>query len=118
MKNRIIDALAYARYFVRKDIELDLCPHNGLFAAPDPRCRHCQFAAECAWLYDNEEFVALQTRSLEALVLSLDDAVKYVHASCLQWDHPTEECPCESCSWIRDATGVFDEACRSGELRL
>jgi hypothetical protein len=107
MKNQILGLLAFPRALLRDDIEFDDCPHSGNFAIEDAGCQECGAGVECAWLYSNEEYAALEDRSLEELIDSLDFARAYVEFRVDRWGHNRRTCSCEACRWVRNAGRVL-----------
>jgi hypothetical protein len=110
MSERVIKALAYPRFQLRGDLDLGDCPHGGLYDTQDPECLECNIGPECRWLYSNEEFAALQQKSLRDLIDALEFAIEYVDALVTEWEHKRHQCRCEACTWLRDAHRLFDEA--------
>lgn len=109
MKARIIKALAYPREFVHSNLRLEDCPHNGMYDDADARCLTCDDRYECGWLYDNDEFVTLEQKSVKQLVEALEFALDLVTAEASRWEHDSEHCHCEICTWMREARELLNE---------
>ena len=107
LKKSIIEALSYPREVLRSYIELESCPHNGLYDGQDGRCTACPQKAECEWLYSNETFAALDQKPFEDVLAALNEGLEYVQISC--WRH-SRQCQCTSCAWIRDARRLSNKA--------
>lgn len=110
MRQGLIETLSYPRELVRNDIELDDCPHSGLYDDEDGRCLACPQQPECEWLYNNEEFVALQQRSIGEILAAVEIALDYVAAQIAYWEHDSKQCGCTSCAWLRHALCLVDQA--------
>ncbi len=110
MRQGLIEALSYPRELVRNDMDLDDCPHNGLYDNEDGRCLACPQRPECEWLYDNEEFAALEQKSIAEILAALEIASDYVAAQIAYWEHDSRQCGCTSCTWLRDALRLVDQA--------
>ncbi len=110
MRQRLIEALSYPRELVRNDMDLDDCPHNGLYDDEDGRCLACPQQPECEWLYNNEEFVALEQKPIAEILAALEIASDYVGAQITYWEHDSRRCRCTSCTWLRDTLRLVDEA--------
>lgn len=109
IRQSLIEALSYPRELVRNDMDLDDCPHNGLFDDEDGRCLICPQQPECEWLYNNEEFVALEQKPIAEVLTALEIASDYVAAQIAYWEHNTEQCRCTSCTWLRHALQLVDQ---------
>jgi hypothetical protein len=109
MKHRIIEALAYPRTLVRNHIDPSECSHSGHFNATDDECQDCYHNAECEWLHSNDEFVALQGKSIEELEGALEFAIGFVDALVTRRGHHTRTCRCEACVWLRDTEQLFND---------
>lgn len=109
LHDSMIRALAYPRELVQDAIPIHDCPHSGLYAAEDPRCRECMQKLECEWLYDNAEFAALETKPTTELLRALEFALEYVLAYIAYWNHDSRRCACPSCSWFTASLQLFDQ---------
>lgn len=113
MRTRVIEALTFPRYQMLADLDRDNCTHSGFYARGDRKCRECDFGLECEWLYDNEEFGVVQRRPMRILVEALEFAINYIDAQVVEWEHDSERCACDACTWLRDARRLFAEAYHS-----
>ncbi len=109
LKQRIMQALKDSRALVRDQIEYFNCNHSGQYADEDAACQLCEYGFECQWLYQNDEFVALERRSKAALLENLEFAVVYVDATVERWGHDRRTCRCETCCWLRDSRRLISE---------
>ncbi len=110
MKERLIQSLVYPRYFVQNHMEIHDCVHSGLYAPNDLRCRECDQREECKWIFSNEEFAAFQEKPIEALLAALEFALDFVDAHIEGPGHKGQRCHCTTCSWLRDAQQLLNEA--------
>jgi hypothetical protein len=110
MKDKIIQTLAYPRLLVRGSMSLEDCEHNGNYAGGDSRCDDCEFALECRWLCNADEFAALERKPMEDVLDALDFAVDYVRAQTACAGHDSLTCRCNSCEWLRASELLLDEA--------
>jgi hypothetical protein len=110
MRQALIQALTYPRELVRNNLELDECPHAGLYDDEDGRCIACPQQSECEWLYHNEAFAALEKRPIADIRAAVEIAADYVTAQVAYWEHDSRRCRCTSCSWLRNALRLIDEA--------
>jgi hypothetical protein len=110
MRQVLIEALKYPRELVRDNLELDECPHAGLYDNEDGKCIACPQQSECEWLYNNEGFAALGKKPITQILTALEIAADYVAAQVTYWEHDSGRCGCTSCSWLRDALRLVDEA--------
>ncbi len=108
MKRRLIELLAYPRALVRDRIDLETCPHAGYYDREDGRCVHCDARPECAWLNRNDEFVALERKSIGELLPALAFAMDVVNIHVARGEHDPSSCGCESCRWLREATEIHE----------
>jgi hypothetical protein len=110
LQRSIIDALSYPREVLRNYMELDNCPHNGLYDGTDGKCLACPQRIECEWLYSNEAFAALEKKPFAEILAALENGLEYVTAQISYWEHDSRQCGCESCAWLRDAQRLVDKA--------
>ncbi len=110
MRQKILQALAHSRAIMRNQIELHDCFHNGNYAANTMECGQCEFEFECHWLCNNDEFVALEQKSMDALIDSLEFAQCYVDALVTRRGHDRRLCRCEVCAWLRKVRRLLREA--------
>jgi hypothetical protein len=102
MRERILELFGQSRAMMRSQIELNECFYNGNFAPDSSECGQCDYEFECQWLYNNDEFAALERKPLETLLDSLEYAQYYVEAQLIRWGHDKRGCHCEACAWLRD----------------
>ena len=112
MRERILELLAQARAMMRGQIELYECSHNGDFIPDSRECGQCDYEFECQWLFNNDEFVALERKTLETLHESLEFALYYVDAQVVRWGHDKRGCHCDACAWLRDCRNLLRESQR------
>lgn len=110
LKASIIKMLSESRSLVKGQIELHSCIHTGHYSDRHKTCRLCEYGYECRWLYQNDEFAALECKSIEALGESLEFAEAYIDAIVTRCSHNRQHCPCEACSWLRRACRLLDES--------
>jgi hypothetical protein len=110
MRQNLIEALSYPRELVRNNLELDDCPHAGLYDDEDGRCIACPQQSDCEWLYNNEGFAALEKKPIAEILAALEIASDYVAAQVTYWEHDSRRCGCTSCSWLRGALRLVDKA--------
>lgn len=113
LKTTVIRMLGYPRSLVRGNVDLHDCPHAGQYVDTDAHCRLCEFAMECHWLCQNDEFVALGEKSVDQILKALSFALGYVDAETTKWGHRRQNCRCEACAWLRSAQRLYDKV--SGE---
>lgn len=87
LRESLIEALSYPRKVMRNYIELDNCPHNGLYDSEDGNCLACPQQMECVWLYSNEEFAALEKKPIAEILAALEDGLEYVTAQISYLEH-------------------------------
>lgn len=109
MKKEVIIALMFPRTLIRGEIAPVECPHAGNYAPKDRRCLECYCGAECEWLFSNDEFVALEEKSLDELEGALEFAVGYVDAQVLRLGHNTSTCRCDACAWLKTGMSLIDQ---------
>ncbi len=109
MKERILQALRDSRILVRDQIEYEQCTHGGHYSQGDAGCQICDYGFECQWLYRNDEFVALERRSADSLMESLEFAIIYIDANVERWGHDRRTCRCDTCCWLRNSRRLIDE---------
>jgi hypothetical protein len=102
MRERILELFGQSRAMMRSQIELHECSHSGNFVPDSSECGQCDYEFECQWLYNNDEFAALERKPLETLLDSLEYALYYVEAQLIRWGHDKRGCHCEACAWLRD----------------
>jgi len=107
MKNRIIELLSFPRQMLHDDIDLETCLHAGFYDTKDRVCRECENEGQCRWLSANDEFVALERKSVRSLAKSLAFVLEYMNAQVGRWGHDPNVCKCSSCRWLREASGLF-----------
>lgn len=110
MRQAFIDALSYPRELVRDNLELEECPHTGLYDNEDGKCIACPQQSECEWLYNNEAFAALEKKPIAEILAALEIASDYVTAQVAYWEHDSRRCGCTSCSWLRNTLRLVDKA--------
>lgn len=109
MCDELIELLAYPRYHLRDELEVELgaCVHDGRYDNHDPHCILCQNRAECRWLFDNDEFTALKLHSKDQLLQALEFALEYVDSVVARWGHDVRLCHCDACQWLRKTRPYF-----------
>lgn len=110
VREELISLLQFPRSLVQEELhdrEMD-CPHCLRFAKNDSECVMCDRSDECHWLWENDEFNALEKRPLSQLMEALDYALCYVQGEVVSWGHRWRECPCDACAWVNAAQQVYD----------
>ncbi|KPK55465.1 MAG: hypothetical protein AMS22_04325 [Thiotrichales bacterium SG8_50] len=110
MRKQMLEALAYPRDLIRSGLDVDNCPHSGNYAAEDIECLTCFDGPECRWLYHNDEFVALEGKSLAELADALEFALEHVSAQVIHSSHNQRTCRCDACAWLRKSQKLLDRA--------
>jgi len=108
IKTRLIKALEFPRYMVRAELDLENCPHDGVFTAHDPNCQDCLDGEDCHWLYKTDETVPLEQQSLDELISSLGFALESI-SGLLDQDEHDRHCHCQTCLWCREADALYGE---------
>lgn len=107
MKGEILEVLEYPRRYIDVQLKSNDCIHGGNFNSHDIRCLECDSRDECRWLNENDECVALELKSAEKLIRSLEFTLEYIDCKIADWGHNISECHCETCQWMRKAEGVY-----------
>jgi len=107
MRQEIINALIFPRMLVKDHLELDNCDHSGRYDGAATDCQRCGAEPQCQWLYDNDEFEAIQESTTEKLVDALEFALAYVGGEVANLKHSYRRCNCDICIWLRDAHKLF-----------
>jgi len=113
LRHDIIAALKYPRTLIGAGLELERCPHGGMYTDDDPRCVACENAPECEWLFHNGEFAALTEKPVHDLVGALEYALLHVSAFASTAGHDLSNCDCANCCWVRNAQVLLER----GEAR-
>lgn len=103
LENQLLEALRYPTSIIRKEIDISTCKHGGEFQREDAECITCYQTPECEWLMRHDERANASDLSTAQLVAALQFACDYMHARLSLKRHEPAECPCEGCSWWRDA---------------
>ena len=114
MREQIIETLAFSRALVRDGLDLQDCVHDTNYDPDDPSCVECEYRPECRWLFENDEFAALQHKPLEHLADALEFALAYVAARTSQGGHHRPTCQCDICRWQRHAHELHDSMPEAG----
>jgi hypothetical protein len=101
MRKQIIETLAFSRALVRDGLDPQDCAHDTNYDPEDRGCVECEYGPECRWLFENDEFAALERKPLEHLVDALEFALAYVAARTRS--HNRHTCRCDICHWQRQA---------------
>ena len=109
MRRRIIEAITYPRMVLLESLDGDECPQNRYFNATHRACQFCEQGEECRWLNGNDEFSVLAEKPMDELFASLQFCIDFVDARCSRSGHNVARCPCESCSWVRQARRLARE---------
>lgn len=115
MRQKVLAQLYYPRTLIGYSQDLDRCPHNGMYDHSDHVCLNCSDQSECIWLYNNKEFSNLKTKPLADLRTALAFATDYVSAQIAIWEHDSDHCPCEACSWLRQAEELCDASYKEND---
>jgi hypothetical protein len=108
LESRLIKTLEFPRYLVRAELDLEDCPHDGVFAAHDLRCQECLNGDDCHWLYDTDDTIPLEHRSLDQLIDALGYALESI-SGLLNQDEHDPHCHCQTCLWCREADALYGE---------
>jgi hypothetical protein len=109
LKARIIEMLSESRMLVQGQIELHSCIHSGYYSETHKACQLCKYGYECKWLYQNDEYTALEHKTTKVLIESLEFAEAYVDAIITRCSHDRRCCKCEACSWLRRSCRLLRE---------
>jgi len=71
MRQRMISALSYPRRRVLGDIDLEECPHHGVFEMSRERCQKCDLRKGCHWLVCLKKGEALCEQSIYTIHATL-----------------------------------------------
>jgi hypothetical protein len=110
LQQSIIDALSYARTVLRSYIELESCPHDGLYNGRDGTCLACPQRLQCEWLYSNEAFAALDKKPFAEILAALEDGFDYLDVQIRLLGHDSRRCKCSTCAWLRNTQRLAAEA--------
>lgn len=113
MKGDILAALDYPRQYIGMQLKSNECIHGGFFNKHDAQCLECDSRFECRWLNENDECVALEKKSVEKLINSLEFSLEYIDGRIADWGHNIGECQCDSCQWLKQAEGIYNRFYRS-----
>jgi len=109
-RQALIEALKYPRTLINAGLELERCPHNGMYTDTDPRCIACENGPECEWLFHNGEFAALTEKPVHDLVGALEYALLHVSAFASTAGHDVQNCRCANCQWVRDSQSLLESS--------
>jgi hypothetical protein len=109
MEVRILKLLQFPRLLVEEGLELEDCPHAGMYDGVDRRCLDCYQGIECEWLGNSDAFSALEVRRPGGLSKTLEVSLCYVQAAIAEWGHDLRSCHCQACNWHREARNVCDQ---------
>ena len=110
MRHQLIEALLYPRKMLEELIEDGNYKHKNLFEATGERCHHCDGSGNCSWEHCVEDFQKLNEASEAALSASLREGIRFVESLHKHLRHNETTCTCETCSWIRNAEHLTEEA--------
>jgi len=108
LRKDLIAALQYPRTLINAGLELERCPHGGMYTDDDVRCVACADAPECEWLFHNGEFAALSEKPVSDLVSALEFALLHVSAFSSTSGHDVLNCHCANCQWVRDSQALLE----------
>ena len=114
MKKQIIEALTFSRAVVRDGMDTPECIHDTNYDPDDRDCIECDYGPECRWLFENDEFAALERKPMEHLVDALEFALAYVGARTSRGGHNHHTCRCDICRWQRRAQKLRDRLPEAG----
>lgn len=109
MKDNLTRALAFPRDLIKLSLVREECPQNWNFSTEATECLTCHDGQECNWLVRNDEFAALEERSLETLVTDLEIALDIVRAHVACEYHAPRMCSCSACAWLKHAQTIRDD---------
>ncbi len=110
MRRQLSEALMFPGLLVRQLIEAGNYPHKSLFEATGERCHKCDGSDQCGWEMCLEDFRHLGEQSEEELASNLREGIKIVERLHNHLRHDETTCTCETCSWIRNAEHLLEEA--------
>jgi len=113
MQQTIIEALAFPKAHIAKNISLDRCTHGGYFNPENNECTECIREGECHWIFQNEEASALNTKTVEELVPALEYSITFMDMSVSEQGHNYRNCNCDSCQWLRSAYKLFNKVLKT-----
>jgi len=110
MRRQLIEAISYPALMVRQLVEAGNYPHKSLYEATGERCHKCKADGECKWDTCLQDFRHFEDRSEQFLTETLREGIKLVEALHSELRHDETTCKCETCTWIRNAEHVIEEA--------
>jgi hypothetical protein len=109
MRQRMLEALAYPRSFVMDNIDLRICPHDGIFELFCDHCQKCDLRQGCQWLGYLKKGEALNSEPTYTIHATLLFGLGLIEENNQSMQHDPEACSCESCTWARDAQQLDQE---------
>ena len=109
MRQRMLKALAFPRSFVMDDIDLRICPHDGIFELFCDHCQKCDLRQGCQWLGYLKKGEELDSEPPYTIHATLLFGLGLIEANNEQMQHDQEVCSCESCTWTRAAQELDQE---------
>jgi hypothetical protein len=115
MKGLIVSTLRYPCYLLRDSLDIEHCVHGGNFNTHDQRCLECDCEFECRWLCENDECTA-DNKTVAQLMLALETSQEYIDRKIAVLGHNISECPCDACTWLRQAEALYNRYHRETRL--
>ncbi len=105
----LLEALEYPTSIIRDEIDISTCKHSGTFHREDAECITCYQTPECEWLMVHDHASGAPQLNHTQLLAALQFACDYMHARLSIGRHAPAECPCEGCTWWRDASQILKQ---------
>jgi len=102
----LVTLLEYPRWLIDREVDFTHCDLQGECDAENDACTRCDFGAACCWLNQNRNVPSLDT-PLPDLINALLTAVDFVRSESPTAARHDRHCDCDSCCWLREATGFL-----------
>lgn len=109
LRKHLIELLVLPRDLMQDKIDIPNCPHSGFYNALAHDCINCIKDEECKWLMSNDEFVAMNEKSINKLLSALKFSVEFVETQVLVWGHKINSCQCKVCAWLDEAKQAMEK---------
>ena len=110
LRRELMEMLTFPRLKALEVLDLETCPHGGVFHMHDNGCQTCLAMYECSWIKSHEPFVAVAGQSLPELTQTLHRAVDYMASQNHRKKSTSPFCVCETCRWIEKANRLIRQA--------
>ncbi len=108
VKEQLIKAFEFPRHLIRNHVGPGECRFHGNYSGK-LECRLCGSATECQWLAHHDEFSSLADKPTAEVATALEFAVDFIESTVVAEGHDSDNCPCESCKWLRDSRTMLDD---------